>query len=346
MNLSAQNIIEYIFHKAWENSILQDYDFFNDNLKIEQLDEFNVRNTIIKVSINNDNFIFKQPKQIINGASWPIINEARFYSFEQSITNCEFSSYFDTYRNILIVKYFEPISKNKILIAIPLISKKLREFHNYLFLESEVEIYAQKYLSATSNPYKDFLRILIKGHENDTFRDEVIFPALMNPNLWIRREILYNFLNQHFIFLGINKINEISLNSNLIHGDIKINNIGFKNETIYLFDFELVSKGDTAWDIACLLDSIFYSLFNKTYEKDKGISLFKNVVENYNENSINFFERVILFWAIKKIERFKTQNIRQSYFLKEIDSIKLFLEKSSEISIALSKDLNNIMLYL
>jgi thiamine kinase-like enzyme len=112
-----------------------------------------------------------------------------------------------------------------------------------------------------------------------------------------------------------------------------------KDSLLIFIDFELTTKGDNAWDVACLIDSIIKLPAFKENPK-KAYSFFYYFIDsydklmNYNESDfINFLGRVLKFWAVKSIDnwrRFNSEGIGDDIFFKSIQRAKLLLLNTDE----------------
>lgn len=352
MLLTACNLPNYILQKRADKKFYMLSNIFSagNTCLIENIDENNPRNTLLKYTTGHQSFVFKQPRFLTNGGTWLISNEYHFYkSFpDLPVKSRQYS--FDEHYKVLVMPY---------LYSLP-------TFDDVIGCSSELQAYAQqtacslallhhsldrannpavrKYIQAncsySASTYGNFISILQRGYNRPLFLDEVAFPAL--ANIAPTRAILHHFLSNPLIFKSINDLSNQWTDKYLVHGDLKIENLLQEKgqEILKFIDFENVSAGDNAWDFACFVESVLYQLPLRraaTTEKHKE-SLMKRFFffavylntycehMNFSEaEHRHFLRRVLKFWAIRKLEKFRLYDGNFNYFLKSLDVIKKLL---------------------
>jgi thiamine kinase-like enzyme len=352
MLLTAYNLPDYILQKSADKKFYMLSNIFSvyKPCYIENIDENNPRNTLLKYTTNEKSFVFKQPKFLTNGGTLLISNEYHFYkSFPNLQVKSQQFSYDEQYK-ILVLPY---------LYSLPGLSEVINrstDLQNYaqqaaeslallhLSLDREVIPAVKKFTKGTYSyaisTYGNFISLLQRGYNRPQFLDEVVFPAF--ANIAPTRAILHHLLNNEHIFESINHLSGQWVDKYLIHGDLKIENLLQEKgqEVLKFIDFENVSAGDNAWDFACFAESVLYQLplrRGNTIEKHSE-SLMKRFYffavylnsycekMNFNEKEHrHFLRRVLKFWAIRKLEKFRLYDGNFDYFMKSIDVIKKLL---------------------
>ncbi len=352
MLLTAYNLPSYILQKSADKRFYMLSNIFSpDNAcLIENIDENNPRNTLLKYSTGNQSIVFKQPKFLTNGGTWLISNEYHFYKAFPNLPVKSQQYSFDEHYNVLVMPYLYSLTALEEVISC---SSKLQTYafqaasslallHQSLHRENNpaVRKYMQANCSYSVSTYGNFISILQRGYNRPQFLDEIVFPAL--ANIAPTRAILHFFLSNDHILKSINDLSGQWTDKYLVHGDLKIENLlQEKGQDILKFiDFENVSPGDNAWDFACFVESVLYQLplrRGATPEKHKESLMkrfffFATYLNTYCEK-LNFSEdehrhflhRVLKFWAVRKLEKFRLYDGNFDYFLKSLDVIKHLL---------------------
>lgn len=345
MIITKLNLIHYIFQQNWKDdfTILNNIIDNRQSYEVRGIDDLNLRNSLIKIMVNNECFIFKQPKYLMNGATWLINSEAKFYQeFGQSFTK----SVFDDKNYILVLGYLDEYNvtafskdENVRVKKIDELSKLLSDFHlRFAIKDKKVKTFIRKNFLTKSSVYISFFNQLKKGYHRNDYLDEMVFNSLNNRNDKDRRDVLYDFLQNATFFDVLDDFADewFEFDNYLIHGDIGIGNILIRNNIPVLSDFELVSKGDNAWDVACLIESVLMFIRKQEgYSANIGLAFTNVFLDQYLqklnliENKKRFVIRVLKFLAIRKLEKFRHSQagFSANYFFRELERIeKLFIE--------------------
>lgn len=352
MLLTAYNLPTYILQKSAAKGFCTLGNVFSgiSDCLIENVDENNPRNTLLKYTYGEQSFVFKQPRFLTNGGALLIINESLFYKAFPKLPVKPEHYLFDEHYKVLILPYLHSLTALDEVIRC---SKQLQAYaqqaanslallHQSLSIKSNpsVKKFAQANCSYSVSNYGNFISLLQRGYNRTQFFDEVVFPSL--ATIAPTKAILYHFLDDESIFKAINDLTAEWLEEYLIHGDLKIENLlqDKGSDILKFIDFENVSRGDSAWDFACFVESVLYQLplrRGATAEKHNE-SLMKrffffasylNVYcQQFNWNEVehrSFLCRVLKFWAIRKLEKFRLYDGNFAYFLKSLEVIKKLL---------------------
>lgn len=355
MLLTAYNLPNYILQKSADKRFSALSNFFSsDNLcLIENIDKNNPRNILLKCTAGEQSFVFKQPKYLTNGGTWLITNEYLFYEAFPKLKVKAQQYSFDEHYKVLVLPYLHSLTAFDDIIsyAIKLQSyanqaaSSLALFHQSLDTKANLGVkkFVQNNCAYSVSIYANFISLLQRGYKRPQFLDEVVFPAF--ASIAPTRAILHNFLNNETLFQSINDLSAQWAENHLIHGDLKIENLlQDKDDALLKFiDFENVTQGDNAWDFACFVESALYQLplrrgANAEKHKEslmKRFFFFAIYLNTYCEqlgfNEIehrNFLSRVLKFWAIRKLEKFRLYDGNFNYLLKSLDVIKNLLTKT------------------
>lgn len=352
MLLTAYNLPNYILQKSADKKFYMLSNIFSadSNCLIENVDENNPRNTLLKYTADEHSFVFKQPKFLTSGGTWLITNEYLFYKAFPSLQVKAQRYSFDQHYKVLVLPYLYSLpALDEVINCSDRLQKYAQQAANalallHLSLHTENNPAARKYAQAnctySGSTYGNFINILQRGRNRPQFLDEVAFPAI--ASIAPTRAILHNFLSNPHVFKSINDLSGQWKENHLIHGDLKIENLLREkgHEILKFIDFENVSKGDNAWDFACFVESVLYQLplrrgaDNNKYKESLMKRFFFLAVylnaycEQFNFNEIqhrHFLYRVLKFWAIRKLEKFRLYDGNFDYFLKSLDVIKKLL---------------------
>lgn len=352
MLLTAYNLPDYILQKSADKKFYMLSNIFSvyKPCFIENIDESNPRNILLKYTTNEKSFVFKQPKFLTNGGTWLISNEYYFYKSFPNLPVISQQFSFDEHYKILVLPYLHslPALGEVINCSASLqnyakqTAESLASLHLSLDREATpaVKRFVKANCSYSISTYGNFISLLQRGYNRPQFLDEVVFPAF--ASIAPTRAILHYFLSNEHIFESINDLSGQWLDKYLIHGDLKIENLLQEKgqEVLKFIDFENVSIGDNAWDFACFTESVLYQLplrRGNTIEKHnesimKRFYFFAVYLNSYCEK-MNFNEtehshflyRVLKFWAIRKLEKFRLYDGNFDYFMNSLDVIKNLL---------------------
>lgn len=358
MLLNTQNLVAYILQRTWFERF-SDLEFFQKetnlvDIEIAGLYVDNPRNNIFQCAISKEKaFIFKQPKFLTSGSTWLIYKENQFYqSFQRQYhTIMPSFSWFDRHYHILVMPYLKPLqmplfkrneeveNRKQLHQFATQIAKNLSGFHQNLKLDGSRDKTAfSKRISSFLTPYQDFLHHLKIGYKRPEYLDEKLFSIWKSSPLFQKK--IYEFLWDKTVFKPLEDFEDEWLEKSewLIHGDLKIENIMLEGNRIKFIDFELVSIGNIAWDAASLVDSVL----NKPLFKNGTIPQFRyEFVKLFIDSYLSgiqidrgkFLSDFFKFWAIKKIERYRTLKVITQF---DFDSnlIRKLLNNTSLITIA------------
>lgn len=350
MILTAYNLQNYILQRNFygflgdiENILESDF----SKITFQNIDSSSPRNTLLLCEINGGGkFVFKQPKFLTNGATWYIIKESKFYqNFVNNekiyITN---SYWFDDNYNILILPYFErfelklPLEVQKEIIQLPkFLGEELASFHSEL--KQHTHLYFKNFADNFQPTYQIFIRQLIQGYKSPSFLDENLFRNWVKMKSPVPKNILYGFLWKKSISEALEKIFSISNESQIIHGDLKKENLLIDGSNLKFIDFESFSLGDVAWDLACLAESYLSSvLFRNNLDATQRFTFFDNLITNYvekaklsSEKKEDIYERTLIFYALRLLESFRNILLTK-YIDVNLPIIELILIRHNEIS--------------
>lgn len=361
MLLSTYNLIGYILQRTWSDDF-EELEFFQNhskfsNVEITELNVENPRNNLFKFRVNDSIFVFKQPKFLTSGSTWLIYKEFQFYEEFEDARNFLPSFFeFDKDYNILLMPFLQNLEipnlldgNNEVIadeikdFAINL-GKKVAEFH--LKLKPNPKKLSKSFIrqiSAFHPHYQFFFNSIKLGYKRPQYFDEVVFPIWKNA--FSNKKQLYEFFWNTKIYNSLLSFSETWQKNNqyLIHGDLKIENILLEGNVPKFIDFELVALGDGAWDLACLIDSVLHSdTFTTDTPPWKRYYFAYYLIEGYeeinNQPKSNLIERVLKFYALKRLERYKKLNDITS-FLFEAPSIEKILVDTDEVVKAFKRDI-------
>ena len=359
MLLSAYNLAGYLLHKSNRSgfSALSNILSGNGVFLIEHLDAHNPRNTLIKCTVDNQAFVFKQPKFVTSGGTLPILNEYQFYNSFAGLQVVSERFSFDTQYHILLLPYLQNLPElNEVVSCSSKLEAYARQaahslalWHQSLQIDNNpaVKVFIQSNCFNTVSYYQSFINLMLRGANHPQFLDDLVFPAFayIAPS----RTILHNFLSKNHLLKSLEEL-QTQLNENhLIHGDLKIENLlQEKGESPLKFiDFENVSKGDPAWDFACFLESVLYQpAFRRgstNQKRDESLLkryfFFAEYLNSYclkrcfNEaKHYEFLSKVFKFWALRKLEKLRNYDGNFNYFQTSMEVInRLMLDTDKYI---------------
>lgn len=335
MNISALNITDYLLSKKWENEFESLNTFSTDFGETYNFDIKNIRNTLLKLSIKDQNFFIKQPKFFISGTSWPIINEANFFELNKHLDFNNISFFYDDINRVLVMdclrrnKNLRSSYKDCVEEAVIHLSK----MHEIYSLNGENRQKIKEFVLYNGlnnlNHYQTFLNQISFGIHSDLFLDEVVFLKIYKEKSPEFRPLLYNLIRSKEVLVAFNELKSLDKTNCLIHGDIKYNNIGFKGEGLNFLDFELAGPGDNSWDLACLIEDTLAILYRKE-NNIKKLEILQSIIKNYSfERDISFIERLFKFWGLKKLERLRYADFTLQEFRGQIYEIEVLLTKNA-----------------
>lgn len=331
----------YLLQKRWENdfAILNDFLVNDDDFVIEDLQSANPRNTLLKCTMNNHSFVFKQPKYLVGYATWHINIENNFYTFFDELTvNC----CFDPKNYVLVLPFLQNFTTDYFEIDVYnlaiAIANKLASFHNALKLSNpKVEKYAKTNVLTQEPLYLHLLNQLKQGYGRNYFLDEVVFPSFTNPQIELYRSILHDFVNSDILRSNLFDFSTEWNSDTLIHGDLKTQNIFKYKNGVEFIDFEFVSIGDKTWDIACIVESFLHDTPIKNHPEKSAI-FFKALIDTYCdiqkldlESKKVVYKKIMKFWAMRIIDKWRTKTLKyisNDVFRKNINRAKLLLTET------------------
>lgn len=356
MILTTQNIVHYILQRTWFKRFIK-LEFFQESEKLNEIEfsklfDANPRNNIFRCKISNETaFIFKQPKYLTSGTTWMIYKENLFYQYFQRKNKSLLPSFywFDSHYHILILPYllplklpqFQKLDEGNRHVGIHTFSKNIAEslarFHSRFKITNSEEYTAYvSYAQSFTTPYSDLLTQLKYGYKRPEFLNEVTFSQWRSVP-FVKSQI-YEFLWTDEVFKKLLSFSN-SLNKNpkqMIHGDLKLDNLLVEDNKIKFIDFELVSIGEIEWDIICLIESVFSQSVFKYYlpPADKCF-FFYSFIQNYRKKNTTtsyteMVQKSFIFWAIRKIDKIRTV-INISNFEYESKIIKTLLSETNEL---------------
>lgn len=356
MLLTAYNLPNYILQKSADKRFSALSNFFSsgNSCLIENIDENNPRNILLKCTTGQQSFVFKQPKYLTNGGTWLITNEYLFYEAFPKLKVKAQQYSFDEHYKVLVLPYLHSLTAldevigcaTKLQTYARQAATSLALLHQSLNIKDNpnVKKFVQANCAYSVSSYGNFISLLQRGYKRPQLLDEVVFPSF--ASIAPTRAILHNFLNNETLFQSINDLFAKWSENHLIHGDLKIENLLKEqdDDLLKFIDFENVTQGDNAWDFACFLESVLYQLplrRDATAEKRKE-SLMKRFFFfaiylntyceqlGFNEDEHrDFLYRVLKFWAIRKLEKFRLYDGNFNYFLKSLDVIKNLFTKTN-----------------
>jgi thiamine kinase-like enzyme len=143
-----------------------------------------------------------------------------------------------------------------------------------------------------------------------------------NHNKSIENPIFKLVSKNNDLVKALNNLTNLWQPNCLIHNDIKLNNILINNsQSIKIIDWEMVSIGDSYWDLACFFQSLyFYKIFsNKDIVEAKSLLNFlrfdnltslyqKDWSESQKEKLIKFMGAAIILRGSALVETISVQN--------------------------------------
>lgn len=282
-------------------------------LKASFLSDSNKNHTLLKVTIKEQVFVVKQIKYSLGGMYWSIVFEGAFYSaFKDS--SLILRSAFKTNHKALILPFIPNLTSignicpKDLGTDLAAITSKFHEEQS--FKKKIVEDFYKNHVIEKASYYH-----LIADFKN----------ALKSPTFfldsWFSDSVFSSeaasFLNQtDIIKVFLNSFSNLNETEGLIHGDLDIRNLLYDSskERYYLIDFEYVAKGDRAWDVAVLIESVlsnsFYTDFgNSKIGEVRGLffnSFILGYCKNYKEKETEvFLKKVLKFWALKAMDSMK-----------------------------------------
>lgn len=379
MILSTYNLLNYVLLRKWENtfsdSFIPQY-ITSGEIQMQDIAPNNPRNIILKLEINKVAYVFKQPKSLTSGATWFIFKENQFYDKFKTYLDFFLPSKFDFDENnsILILPCMShleiPIFQGKISSEsdkiIQLFAEETGEFiggfHKKLKIDRQLKNEAYKFIRDNISPfyssYRMFFNSLRQGYKRPEFLDTMVYRNLVSANLLpILRDRLYNFIWSDEINKELNNfaISWSDTDKYLIHGDLKLDNIFRENKKLKLLDFELVSKGDNAWEIIYFIDSVL-----KDHSFSHGDNLIRqrhlffhycfksycNKIGLKGNKKIEFTKRILKFWVIKKLMNFMN-DMDPTKFEIQIEVIsEILLKTDSCVEAIMEPDKNEALIKL
>lgn len=349
MLLTAYNLPGYLLQKNCYSgfSALSNIISGNGEFLIEQLDTNNPRNTLLKCTLDEHSFVFKQPKFVTSGGILPILNEYLFYNSFPGLVVKTSQFSFDAQYHILLLPYLQSLPElteviscsSNLEIYASKAAHSLALFHQYLKTDNNpaVKVFVQNNCFNSISYYQSFINLLLRGAKHPLFLDEMVFHAFayIAPS----RAILHSFLHKKSFIESLEDLSTHFNEDYLVHGDLKIENLlQAKGEnTLKFIDFENVSKGDHAWDLACFLESVLYQPAfrrNASAEKrnetlSKRYFFFAEYLNCYCQtfdfNDIEhyrFISKVLKCWALRKLEKLRIYDGNFNYFLTSMEVIK------------------------
>lgn len=280
LQLSAKSAFQYLYNFPSSIIKLDDFAIESSNIIIQEFFG-NSRNCIfkIKLGIDRDGFILKQPNNLDKHFVQTITNEANFYYFLKSnypdYDNFGSFKHFDKDNNILVFKTDPAFSDSTIKMLVD--NEDMEVFKEGL--ASHMYNYHEKFLNHTSiadylpvykPPLLDefmFQRILA---EMDSFenRNLRLISSRLRKNKEAIKAIYQNFKERE----------------TLIHRDVRYSNVLVNKSanSAKLIDWEMAALGDRYWDLADFCFHLLrYTEYKGTNRLDPGIdrgNLFNYVI--------------------------------------------------------------------
>ncbi|MDH3677611.1 MAG: phosphotransferase [Nitrosopumilus sp.] len=320
--ISIDSIASYMIDKG----LVKSKSIVDSDLIVSDLSRKNRNFTI--VSENSTSYFLKQPYVTDEYSIETINRESKFYS--KTFSSKKFSKIqeiipkfieFDSKNNILITKFISNYQKNnekEILFAeqMSALGKSLGMFHSFTskkMIHSEFDFLP-----------KSFPPTILISHPSPE-----LFSLMGLGSLQFLKDIQQNKI----LFRFLVDIEKIWCVETIIHGDLKFDNVIFttsetkKDPELKLLDWELVNRGDPAWDIGTILFGFLYShLFGEDF--------LKNFKVNENFDQVKSLIQTIgldfkVLWKVYQKEMKQTKLIDKTFLDRAIKYATAKLIQSS-----------------
>lgn len=340
MVLNSYNAIEFILN----NGLINHENLLSNDLTF--IESLSSRNTVITATYGSNKLILKQAKNLKPEKVVSIENEYNVYKiikdkaisgFTPELVNYNFYYKIIALEYINSTKSISDILKNADYcdIFFKSFGAKLSSFH--------ISLYNNISRNYTETPFQ---RISILSHSVGFLQND--FETRVSDFDSFPYRALMNFMNRHTINQKLKEINKKWKETYLIHGDIKIDNLIFKNPSdVIIIDLEFLGFGDVAWDVACFIIAVLKNNSFKDINPIRQDAYIRTFIDSYSKesslikNDANFFKKVVRLCGIKLLQdiwsNFREKSDKNTVDLKHLQSVENFLLHSNDFYINKSK---------
>jgi thiamine kinase-like enzyme len=264
MIISPFSVYHFLLGLPYEmrNEILRNLRDNLDSVDISAIYIDNPKNTFLRVSSTNFNYIIKQPKLYKPEQSWMIDVEAEFYKKFKHKKYLINNFYYHNANKTLFLPLLETLKfrgEN--------LGYLINQWHSDMLLKKQSnKKFSKNSILNNGTPYQRLVDILKITRNNRQSLNDTFYKVNLEGKALDQQEKIIDFLyeknTKEFFIDWIDETKKIK--THIIHGDLRIENIILLQEQHKIIDFELVCEGDPMWDIAQIIESIFsQNIFKK-----------------------------------------------------------------------------------